>query len=408
MTDDANNVIIVTLPQVNVNDDEVTLVGWRVEKGASVAVDEPLAEVETSKSVAEVPAPGAGVFQPAVHVGQVIAVGQVIGYVGPSDEAIQAYLDQASQAAEELAASQEPRGPGIEATAGAIELAQRYGLNLREIPASGKIRRADVEQFLAAHPVRREQASGATGGAEEEPLPPGLAKAVADEGSLADHQWSIARHLAATQARLVTAHVVMDVPMDGAVRWMTAQRQAGRMVGPVPLFIHAAAAAVHVMPKLAVFRLGRRTYRYKSIDIGFTARSPEGKLFTPVVRQADRRSLNELADEVSRLTMGVFRGQLNTEELSGGCLTVSALTDQPVRSHIGLQNAYQTALLTAGAVRDEVVVLHGEVAPLPMATITLSYDHGLMDGWEAAAALEAAKTALDNIDAGRPEAPAEA
>lgn len=399
MSDNPNIVQAVTMPQVNVNDEEVTLVGWRVKDGERAVAGEPLCEVETSKAVGDVPAPASGIFKSIVDLGDIVTIGQTIGYTGSSIEAIEQYLATQDQAASKVPSISINTGAKVEATAGAIELARRCGIDIADVRAEGKVRRADVEHYLSEHPeITRDQAYAPIS-ADSEALPSSLAKAVSEEGQLSEHQWSIARHLAATQARVIPAHVVMDVAFDRAVQWMDTQRQAGRMMGPLPILLKAGAAAVEAYPKLTTFRLGRRVYRYHSIDIAYTARSADGKLFTPVVRNVADRSLDELADECGRLNMAIFRGQLEPSDMIGGCLTLSALIDQPVRFHIGLQNAYQSALITAGAIRDEVVLIDGQAVSRPVITLTCSYDHGLLDGWEVAAALEAAKSAIESLRA---------
>lgn len=397
MSVESNTVQPVTMPQVNVNDEEVTLVGWRVKDGGQAVADEPLCEVETSKAVGDVPAPSSGVFQSVVAEGDIVAIGQVIGYTGPSLEAIEKYLSEQTQSKADVSDSSATKHKKVEATAGAIVLARRWGIEITAVSTEGKVRRADVERYLAEHPELTQDQDHTFVLPEDDELPPGLTKAVADEGILSEHQWSIARHLADTQHRIVPAHVVMDAVCVGAADWIADQRQAGRVVGPLPMLLQAAAAAVGDCPKLAAFRLGRRIYRYHSVDIAYTARNADGKLFTPVVRDVASRSLEELADECTRLNMAIFRGRLEPGEMIGSCLTVSALSDQPVRFHIGLQNAYQSVLLTAGAIRDEVTWIDGQAASRPVITLTLSYDHGLLDGWETAAGLEAAKKAIEAI-----------
>ncbi|NLX23260.1 MAG: hypothetical protein GXY55_16535 [Phycisphaerae bacterium] len=391
-------VAAVVMPQVNVNDQEVTLLGWLVEDGGHVLKDQPLCEVETSKSVGELPAPGSGIFRQAVPAGEIVAIGQTVGYLGPTLTAIEQHLADAARSTGDQATACAAGPAALEASAGAIELAMQYGIDLAEVPAKGRIRRADVEQYLATHRAPTRTAASHRMSGVPESLPPSLASLVVDEGDLPDHAWAIARHLGATRDRLVTAHVMMDVTLTAAHTWIANQRRAGQMVSLLPLLLHAAAAAVQVCPKLGSFRLGRRVYRYPELDIAYTARSADGRLFTPVVRGVDRRPLDDLANECARLNMGVFRGQLNASELAGGCLTVSALMEQPVRFHLGLQNAYQSALITAGSAREELALVHGKVTARPVTTLALSYDHGLLDGWEAAAALEAVKTALEAIN----------
>lgn len=384
------------MPQVNVNDEEVTLIGWHIENGGKAVADQPLCEVETSKSTGDVPSPAGGVFRQAVEVGQVVTVGQVIGHIGPSMKAIEEYLAAHPAAAPTRPSAITAAAGPIEATAGAIELARARGIDLNRISAQGRIRRADVERYIADHPGLTTGVPSSSATADES-LPAGLRSIVNDEGDLPDHLWSIAQHLTATQHRLAIAHVIMDVSMANGLAWMDAQRKAGRMAGPIPLLLHAAACAATACPRLISFRIGRHAYRYASTDIAFTARTPDGRLFTPVVRNVAGRSLEEIAADCARLSMSVFRGELDPRDMTGGAMTVSALTEQPVSFHVGLQNAYQSALLTAGAIREEIVLLDGKPTARPTITLVLSYDHGLMDGYEAANALATAKTALENL-----------
>ncbi len=389
-----DNVQPVLVPQVNVNDDEVRLVGWRVEAGACVRAGQVICEVETSKSVEEIPAPADGMFVPAVDEGRMLAVGALLGYIGPSREAVEAFLKAScADRPADAPAADTPR-----ATLGAVQLAREHGIDVAMVPATGdRIRREDVERFLAATAGAAIGDPGALPGREQEALPPLLAPLVTEQPPLGDHAWSVARHLAATQARLTTTQVAADVRMDRVVAWMESRRQSGRVAGVPAAMIHAAAAAVAADARLASFRLGRRVFRYQAVDIAFTARSAEGRLFAPVVRGADRRSPDDVADEVARLSMAVFRGELTGADQAGACMTVSVLADRPVRWHVGLQNAFQSAILSCGAVREELVLLEGQARAVPTATLVLSYDHGLMDGWEASGCLDAARQALENL-----------
>ena len=389
---DTKRVVAVRMPQANVNDEQVTLVGWHVAGGGVVREGRPLCEVETSKAVGDVDAPASGVLKQVARVGDVVAVGQVFAYIGPTVEAIEEHISSREEGNVGGEVVEDHRGPAG-ATAGAAELAARYGIDPADVPASGgRVRRSDVEAFAARRGLTAAAAPGAIEG-----LPPALADKVSDQGGLSDSAWAIARHLMRTQSQLVTAHVTMDVGMSAAAAWIGSRREAGVMTGPIPILLHAAAAAIGEQPKLASFRLGRRVYRYRSIDIAYTARSRDGRLFTPVVGDVDKRTLDELAAECGRLNMAAFRSQLRPAEMSGGCLTVSLLNEHPVRCHVGLQNAYQSAILTAGAIRDEVALVDGKPVAVPTMTLTLSYDHGLMDGWEAAAALDAARTAIESM-----------
>jgi len=396
MTAESGAVVAVRMPQFNVNDEEVTVLEWRVGDGGRVAEGEPLCEVETSKAVGELPSPATGIVRHAVRSGDVVKVDAVVAYIGPSAEVVDSYLSMLSwhvAAQPAVAAATE-----VQATAGAIELARRMGVDLSLVPATeGRIRRSDVERYLAEHPPVTPQEDGGdrSVAVADQVLPPALEEMVEETETLSNHQWAIAQHLQQTQARMVVAHAMMDVYMQRAVEWVEARKKAGRMASPLAVLIKAAAAAVAACPKLQAFRLNRRVFRYRRLDIAFTVRSHQGLLYTPVVRDVGRLSLSEVANRCGELAMAAFRGELADADLAGGCLTVSLLNDQPVRFHVGLQNNYQTALLTSGAIRDELRLVEGRPVAVPTIMLTLSYDHGLLDGWDAAVALDAVRRQIE-------------
>ena len=265
------------------------------------------------------------------------------------------------------------------------------------MPAEGKVRRADVECFVARQYRRESRTEPASDPGEDAGLPPALLELVTAQGELSAHQWSIAHHLAETQSRVVTASVAMDASVRGALSWIEAGRRQSRMVSLAPLILHAMGNAIRAHEQLACFRWGRRLFRYRSVDVAFTARSRDGRLYTPVVRRVDERTPDELATECARLGMAVFRGTIEPKQLTGGCSTLSVLDDHPVRYHVGLQNAWQSSVLTAGAVWERVELVDGHPVGSPTVTLVLTYDHGLMDGWQAAAYLSSVKAAVEAI-----------
>jgi pyruvate dehydrogenase E2 component (dihydrolipoamide acetyltransferase) len=388
----------IRMPQLNVNDEEVRFVGWQVADGERVEEGAVLCEVETSKSVGEVPAPMTGVLKQASREGETISIGQVFAYIGPSIAAIDAWLS--GQGGRGMT-GESAVAPAWGATAGAIELARRYGIDLAAVSAAGRVRRADVERHIAEHglpatgglPATMKQSSTSS----EQGLPIVLQGRVEDQGHLSDAAWSVAEHLNRTQGQVVSASVAMDVAAGAMLYWLEDQRRAGRVGSPLAVLLHGAAAAIRACPKLASFRMGRRVFAYRSKDVAFAARSADGRLFTPVVREVEARSLDALGDDAAALSMATFRGGPPAEDLVGACLTVSLLNDHPVRYHVGLQNAYQSAILTAGSIREEVRIVEGAPRAVPVMTLVLTYDHGLMDGWEAAAALSAAKEAMEHL-----------
>lgn len=396
MTAESGAVVAVRMPQMNVNDDEVTLVSWRVADGGRAAEGEPLCEIETSKAVGELPCPAGGVLRHAAGVGDSVHVDQVVAFIGPSAEVIDSYVSMLHRHdANRMSAV----SGSVQASAGAVELARKAGIDASLVPASdGRIRRSDVERYLAEHsaagqgPPTDAQAPAMA----DDVLPPPLQTVVEEVDALSAHQWGITQHLKQTQNRLVVAHALMDVDVSKATQWIDNRKQSGRLVSLLPVLIRAAAVSVAACPNLQAFRIHRRVFRYRRLDIAFTARSHQGRLYTPVVRDVGQTALDDLAVRCGELAMACFRDEMAESDLLGGCLTVSHLNEQPVRFHVGLQNNHQSALLTSGAVREELRLIDGRPVAVPTVTLVLSYDHGLLDGWGAAAALDAARRAIEN------------
>ncbi len=401
MNQSQDAVVAVRMPQVNPNDEELTFIGWKVADGSHVTGGQIICEVETSKSVADVPSPAAGVIRQAAQAGEVIRVGQAIAWLGASLEAIDArvtaeHREQSGSAASRpnplAGAPTDPASAAPAATAGAIELARRAGVNLGDVQAGGRIRTSDVQAWIDAH-----QGAPTPRPAAENRLPSALQQLAHEQPQLSAHQWSIVQRLGAAAEQRIATQAAMDVDATQLVAWIAAKRAAGLMTGVLPALLRAAALAIREVPSLACCRNGRSVYRYNCIDLAFTARSRDGRLFTPVVREVDTLALDELAARCSELSMQAFRGQLAEADLLGACMTVSALDAQGVRWHIGLQNAWQSAILTCGAIREELHLLNGAPVAVPALTMALSYDHGLMDGWDAAQALQAARDALAGL-----------
>jgi pyruvate dehydrogenase E2 component (dihydrolipoamide acetyltransferase) len=193
---------------------------------------------------------------------------------------------------------------------------------------------------------------------------------------------SIARRSAEVRATVPDVELSTDARADGA------EALAGeRQVPLVAVLIRACALALRDRPYAnAAYRDGRYEL-YSRVNIGVTIPT-DGAQITPALLDADRKSLDELADELQRVRERALAGELTPPELAGTTFTLSDLGDHHVDRHSPLMTPPQAAALAAGAVRAAAVVRDGAVVPGRVLTLTLACDHRILFGTRAAAVLE--------------------
>jgi len=136
--------------------------------------------------------------------------------------------------------------------------------------------------------------------------------------------------------------------------------------------------------RLLSFHHQQRLYRYQSVDIAFVARAADGRLYTPVVRQADQLDLKQIAQACYAKAMSVHRGKLKLVDMEGAAFAVSHIAAHRVTRFVALPHRFQSAILAVASGGETVRWRDGQVVCAPVATLTLSYDHAVCDGVYAA------------------------
>lgn len=373
----------IRVPQLDVNDLDMELLSWSVEDGASVDVGDTLCVLETAKATFELEAEHAGVFSPSVAEDTSVRVGQIIGHVGASAEAIAAH-----RSAEE-ATDTESSDRLTRVTAKARALAEEHGLDAESIPHQGGI--------VKEKDVRRHLDAGAGGAPAEDDrdasLPGWLAEALLDPEPLSRHRIAVGRQLTRTQSSVVAAQVETEIRLDAAAGVLDG---AGPNASVFHLVLQHAARALDVFPLLKSFRVGDTVRQYRSTDIAFTVAGRDRRLFTPVLRSAAQLDLDEVVTGCADLVLRIFRDEIGKQDLIGGCFTVSMLTGLPVTRFLALQNQYQSAALAVGSPREQVVLDDaGHPARSSVSTCVLTYDHAICDGYYAGEFLAALKRSVE-------------
>lgn len=423
-------VIDIVIPEEAGEVQECVVVTWLKREGDAVKAGEEMLILQAEKVSFEVPAPADGV---------IIAVLAQQGEVVERDQPL-ARLEVSEVAAAEAgpAPEAEPPAPAreVRASPAARRLARERGLDLAQVPGSGedgRITEKDVLAWLksppaatstAAEPLREVRATPiARRLAREHGLDLAQVPGSGEGGRITEKD--IQTYLAAQPTPAKPAPEVQTIPMAG-MRAAIAQRmqqslqemaqltlhtgadvtalvalreqiKESQAVTYTDLIIKACALALREHPQINV-RLEEKTIRLlPEINIGLAVALEQG-LVVPVIEQADRLSLADLARTRTRLADRARAGQLTTEEMSGGTFTVTNLGMYDIDAFTPIINPPEAAILGVGRIVDKVVIYQGKIAQRAMMTLSLTVDHRLVDGAPAAAFLQTVKRLLETAE----------
>jgi pyruvate/2-oxoglutarate dehydrogenase complex dihydrolipoamide acyltransferase (E2) component len=303
-----------------------------------------------------------------VPAGVHVRVGEPVGAIGPTSEVVAAYL------AAKPALKASPSA-GISATPKARALAEQKGISLEAIMRSGvqgTIKESDVQKFAGESP------------SAHAPLPAGLMKYVEREGPVPAFDAAVAANLRRSANQLILTSIDMNCRLASAHAAVQRAHAAGRMVSTLHLTIAAVARALPKFPRLMSLAHEGTLYRHRAIDVAFVSRTPDGRLFTPVIRSADQLSLEEIARASQAATLQLMRGVMKAEDLEGAAFTISQVPVPGTTRVAALPSYGQSAILGLSAERQVIELVDGAVAERPAMTLTLTYDHALCDGVYAA------------------------
>jgi pyruvate dehydrogenase E2 component (dihydrolipoamide acetyltransferase) len=420
---------IVTMPKLGFDMAEGTLVRWVKKEGDKVEKGELLAEIETDKATVEVESQFSGtVLKQLVKEGTAVPVGKPIAAVGEAGEKVDEAVLGSGGAGEqkkesqgvEKSGSQEvqksetqvgkaltPRPKDVTTSEGnghlpagirvsplARRLARERGIDLQAVHGSGPMGR-----------ITRKDVEGAKEGSVAGIALPGLA--MADLGPApADQRVPISRLRAAigrrmTQSRqevphfYVTHEYDMDRVVDAREQANMALQGSGEKLSVNDFVIKAAALALRQYPNLNAKLDGDAVLQFGHINISVAVAVDKG-LLTVVSKDADRKPLRLISKEVKQMAERVRSGKVQSEDIEGSTFTISNLGMYDVFEFIAIINPPEAAILALGSALQQAVVKNGQVVPGWRMRATISVDHRVSDGAEAAQYLQALGQYLEN------------
>lgn len=416
--------LVIRMPEVLTGATEAALQSWLVAVGDTVAIGQPIAEVETEKATVEYEAEAAGtVAGLLIETGIQVEVGTPIAVLATAGESTDAALAAASaevpaaastaaplattalvaaQSVDQIAAPVSAAPPAGEVPAppppasGARlfmsplvrRLATERGLDLSGVTGTGpggRIVRRDLDA-LASAPAspRTAQAVTVTAGAGFTDTPhTGMRRA-------------IARRLVESKTTIPHFYLMADCRVDALLELRAAvNANASPKVSVNDFVVKAVAAAFREVPEANAIWTDEGTRRFDDVDIAIAV-AIDGGLVTPVVRGVNRRSLGDVSESIRDLAERGRAGKLRQDEIEGGSFSVSNLGMYGTQVFSAIINPPHSGILAVGAARKAPVVVGDELTVGSVMTVTLSADHRVLDGALAAQWLAAFVARIEN------------
>jgi pyruvate dehydrogenase E2 component (dihydrolipoyllysine-residue acetyltransferase) len=414
----------VKLPRLGQGMEAGTIVRWLKTEGDSVTKGEPLFELDTDKVTQEVEAESDGVLLKIVIADGEVDVGTTVGIIGTQDEDVSAFVAgaqgenggaPATVPAEEAAdrPADEPGGPGEPSAQGeeAPEAQQRAdaparaeGEPVKASPLARRIARergVDLARVVGTGPEGRviaEDVEKAAIGPAAAPTAPGAAQPEYEVVELTSTRKTIARRLTeAWQAPVFQLTVSADaselVATRGRMVELLREGETKPTVSDVLTRIVAAALVRH-RPVNANLVEGK-IHRFAAANVGLAVAAPSG-LVVPVIRDADRKSVQQIAVDRADVVSRARDGKLQLADLDGGTFTISNLGMFGIEQFVAVLNPPQVAILAVGSIEDRAAVVEGEIEVVPTITMTLTCDHRAIDGSEGAEFLRDVKAFVES------------
>jgi 2-oxoglutarate dehydrogenase E2 component (dihydrolipoamide succinyltransferase) len=404
----------IRVPTLGESVTEATIGRWFKKAGDTVAVDEPLVELETDKVTIEVPAPSAGTLGDIVAKdGETVAVGALLGQINDGAAGAKPATAPAKAASPSAPSpAPAPAAPAPAAKAASVDaplapsvrkLSVESGIDAATVPGSGKDGRVTKGDMLAAI----EKAASA-------PTPvnqPAAAVQVrspspADDAAREERvkmtrlRQTIARRLKDVQntAAMLTTFNEVDMTNVMALRahYKDAfEKKHGSKLGFMGFFTKACVQALKDIPAVNAEIDGTDLIYKNYYHIGVAVGTDKG-LVVPVVRDCDQKSIAEIEKSIADFGRRARDGQLKIDEMQGGTFTITnggiygSLMSTPIL------NAPQAGILGIHKIQERPMAVGGKVEIRPMMYLALSYDHRVIDGKEAVTFLVRVKESLED------------
>jgi pyruvate dehydrogenase E2 component (dihydrolipoamide acetyltransferase) len=395
---------VVNMPKLGFDMAEGVLIRWVVSEGQEIEKGQVLAEIETDKATVEVEASATGTLRKHVVVeGTSVPVGKAIAVIGDPGEdfdleslmgsqpaevgEVEIEVDEAEATVDVLATESPPSvtdtefPDGAKASPIARRMATELGISINMISGTGPGGRI----------VKRDVEAASIGMKKQTALPPTFTLEAGER--IGDQRTPVTKLRSAIGRRMVQSkqelpHFYVTTEVD-AEPMLTMRAQInpalpeGEKLSVNDFIVKATALALREFPNLNASLDGDQIHRHGSINVGIAVAVEDG-LLTVVTRDSDLKSLRQLSIETREMVERTRSGKVRSDDIEGSTFTVSNLGMFDVDHFIAIINPPEAAILAIGSVNDAPVVKDGRIVPGKRMKVTLSADHRVTDGAEAA------------------------
>jgi pyruvate dehydrogenase E2 component (dihydrolipoamide acetyltransferase) len=360
----------VVMPKLSLTMKEGTVGKWYKKEGDSVEKGEPIVEIISEKATYDLEAPDSGVLRKIlVEEGVDASVNAVLAVITAPDEAfseteIQIEVPQAAEETEKR----------VLASPAAKRLAKEYGIDLSLVKSSepeGRIGEEDVRRLI------------------EETR--GILPKVKETIPLSGFRKTSAERVSASFKTAPHSTIMMEIDVSKAK-----ELHEKLQVSYTAVLVEAVAKALleHLIINSTLDE--NKIKIFEDINVGLAVATEHG-LIVPVIHNADRKSLKEIDITIKELTEKAQEGKLTKEEVTGGTFTISNLGMYGVEMFTPIINPPEAAILGVGKITEKPVAVNGKIEVKPTITLSLSYDHRVVDGAPAADFLRKVKEKIEKI-----------
>jgi pyruvate/2-oxoglutarate dehydrogenase complex dihydrolipoamide acyltransferase (E2) component len=346
------------LPDLGEGLEEAEVRAWLVKEGDAVSLNQPIVEVETAKATVEIPSPFAGtVAKLHASAGESVRVGAPLATFGVDDDA--------------TAEPEAGEGHVPLATPPVRQLAKDLGVDLSALAGTGQDGRITSEDV---------QRAARGDGSDARPAPRTLWTVMMPVDAEVRPISMIRRAIAENLMR-----VVREVPQVTTFRTLDCSAleafrgEAG--LSPLPIVVRALADVCERHRSLNASYMAEQgeIWLHRKVHVGIATDTERG-LLVPVVRDAMGRTIGDIAQEIERLSTAARSGSIRVEEMTGGTITVTNIGSYGSEFGTPILNRAQGAILGVGVIGPRALVVSGQVVARPACTLSLTFDHRLIDG----------------------------